>query len=158
MKIPKEEFAKRLDGREYRSEMTESEKKIAKENNLVVVTGASDGLMQFDGAIYDETGSWDGGKCVVVPVGGKFSETSEDDEEVIITRQPLMRPVVYEVNDDTDVKDNVIEAIWCPEDEKGDITASWAYKTEIPHAVFKIVEDDEVYCFGIVFSMDDVKR
>lgn len=42
-----------------------------------------------------------------------------------------------------------IDALWC---EEKDI--SWTYKTTIPHKTFLIMEDDDVYCRGIVFSLD----
>ena len=47
--------------------------------------------------------------------------------------------------------DRCIEALWCKED---DIT--WTYKTDIPHETFMIYEDDEAYCRGIVFSINDL--
>ena len=42
-----------------------------------------------------------------------------------------------------------IRALWC----KGN--AAWSYETDIPHETFGIF-DDELYCNGIVFSVDDV--
>lgn len=42
-----------------------------------------------------------------------------------------------------------IDALWC--EEEG---ISWTYKTDIPHKTFLIMEDDDVYCRGIVFSLD----
>jgi hypothetical protein len=48
-----------------------------------------------------------------------------------------------------------IEAIWCPNGE-GNNGPSWAYKTEIPHAEFKIMEEGDVYCIGIVFRLDQI--
>ena len=44
-----------------------------------------------------------------------------------------------------------IKALWCKED---DIT--WTYKTDIPHETFMIYEDDEAYCRGIVFLINDL--
>lgn len=44
-----------------------------------------------------------------------------------------------------------IEALWCKEDGY-----SWTYKTEIPHATFEVVEDEEPYCRGIVFALADL--
>lgn len=50
------EFAKTLDGTEYNGYPIFSKEVIgtAKENGFVIVTGASDDLMEFDGAIYGE--------------------------------------------------------------------------------------------------------
>lgn len=32
----------------------------------------------------------------------------------------------------------------------------WRYDTTIPHATFKVMEDGEPYCLGIVLSLDDL--
>lgn len=46
------EFANTLNGRDYgRSMFSKEEIKIAKENGFVIVTGASDDLMEFQGVI-----------------------------------------------------------------------------------------------------------
>jgi len=54
------EFAEMLNGREIGEEITLEETKIAKENNLVVVFGASDDLMEFKGAINEEIDCYEG--------------------------------------------------------------------------------------------------
>lgn len=43
-----------------------------------------------------------------------------------------------------------ITAIW---DNYG---YSWTYKTTIPHETFEIMEGEQKYCRGIVFSTDDL--
>ena len=49
------DFAAMLDGREYgHPQFSDEELKIAKENNFVIVTGASDDLVEIEGAIYKE--------------------------------------------------------------------------------------------------------
>lgn len=57
------------------------------------------------------------------------------------------------VYDDPELADNLINAVWADEEQK----ASWTYETDIPHEEFKVYEDEEVYCIGIVFSLDDLK-
>lgn len=86
------EFAKKLDGREYASypQFLQSEIDIAKENGWVIVYGSSDDLMEFDGAIYDEAGCFDGGKVYFDKNG-----VAEGEEE----------------------KPNMIAALWCVEDD-----------------------------------------
>ncbi|HET8685200.1 MAG TPA: hypothetical protein VFM18_00895 [Methanosarcina sp.] len=54
------ELAALLNGRQYRAEITKDEECQATQNNLVVVFGASDDLMEFRGAIDDELGAWEG--------------------------------------------------------------------------------------------------
>ena len=55
------EFAKTLDGTEYNGYPIFSKKVIetAKENGFVIVTGASDDLMEIEGIIEDEAGCFD---------------------------------------------------------------------------------------------------
>ena len=54
--LTKEQLAAKLNGRSYRSEITPEEERLAKENRLVVVFGASDDLVELRGAINDELG------------------------------------------------------------------------------------------------------
>lgn len=58
------EFADTLDGKEYSGYyfLSDYEKAIAKENGFVVVTGASDDLIEFEGAIEDEGSCYEGGE------------------------------------------------------------------------------------------------
>ena len=127
------EFAAMLNGKEYRyPQFAREEIQIAKDNGFVIVYGASDDLMEFDGAIADEGGCFDGGKVYFDKNG-----VSQDGTE----------------------RANMIEALWCDEDikdENGELI-TWTYKTDIPHETFMIYEDDESYCRGIVFSLNDLK-
>ena len=45
-----------------------------------------------------------------------------------------------------------ISAVWC-----GDSGACWEYETDIPHETFNIYEGDELFCVGIVFSLEDLR-
>ena len=55
------EVAERLDGNYYTKEMQNIDEAKLKELGIVVVFGASDDLMEFRGAIYDEAGCYGGG-------------------------------------------------------------------------------------------------
>lgn len=131
------EFARILNGREYDCCMfTKQEIQQAKDKGGgVIITGASDDLMEFDGAMDDEGGCFDGGKVF-------FSQKA-----------------VWNGEDDKSVFPNCIEAIWCGKEalnENGNVIP-WTYKTDIPHETFMVYEDGEPYCRGIVLSMDDLK-
>lgn len=108
-----EEFAARLDGRQYGNEITENEAVLAANLDFLVVFGASDDLAELRGAIDGECDCFEGG--------------------VLKHGEGCSLP---------------IKAVWCPDGRN----CSWAYETELPHAEFKIMEDDEVYCYGIVCS------
>ena len=127
------EYAEMLNSREYGyPQFTKDEIQIAKENGFVIVYGASDDLMEFDGSLYEEAGCFDGGKVY-------FDKTG----------------AIYELF----FGSNCIEAVWCDKertDSAGNII-TWTYKTDIPHETFMIYEDGEPYCEAIVFSIDDVR-
>lgn len=128
------EFAASLNNREYGyPQFTKEEIQTAKDNGFVIVYGASDDLIEFDGAIYEEAGCFDGG-TVYFNKNGTVS-----DEEFIGS--------------------NRIEAVWYDKkrtDDAGNII-TWTYKTDIPHEIFMIYEDGEPYCEAIIFSIDDVR-
>ena len=133
------ELAKILDGAEYGLRECKAEIELAKENGIVIVYGASDDLMEFCGAIDDEAGVYEGG-------------------HVLFTRDGVMRP--YGDCDDCPlykaaIKNcDSIKAIWCPEGTD----FAWMYETDIPHEVFRVLEDGEHYCMGIVFYLEDVRE
>jgi len=130
--MDKKELAQLINGRKYGYEPFRDVRQVAKASGLVIVSGASDDLMEFDGAIYDEGGCYDGGKVFFDRNG-----VSQDGSE----------------------RSNCIEAFWCDKtelDEKGNVI-TWTYKTDIPYETFMIYEDREPYCRGIVFDLVDVK-
>ena len=127
------QFAEMLNGKEYGyPQFTQEEIQIAKDNGFVIVYGASDDLMEFEGTIYDERGCFDGGKVYVCETGCVEYGNSET---------------------------KCIEAVWCSKDttdENGNVII-WTYKTDIPHETFMIYEDSKSYCRGIVFEIDALK-
>lgn len=134
--MTKEELAAKLNGREIGNEMTRAESKQAKADGLVVVYGASDDLMEFEGAIYDEVSAYEGGEAFVTSAG-LFDNSACDDECKYFKAARKSA--------------TVIRALW---DKKKPY--AWAFDTIIPHATFDIVEAGEPWCQGIVFSLADV--
>lgn len=129
------EYAKMLNCREYDyPQFTKDEIRIAKENGFVIVYGASDDLMEFEGVIRDEAGCFDGGFVW-------FNENGVTEGEL---------------GQETD---RCIEGVWCDierKDNKGN-TITWTYKTDIPHETFMIYEGGNPYCEAIVFSIGDIR-
>ena len=136
------ELAEMLDGCLAGEEMTAILRKWAKDNRLVVVHGASDDLIEFDGAWYDEAGAPgkvyldENGPAPYIDCDCEWSQAAKDAQKLL----PF------------------IESKWC------DGQVPWTYETEIPHAEFRVLEsnydeDDiencDIYCIGIVFSLDD---
>lgn len=136
------ELAGMLDGMDMGDFQRDCHRDFAKKNNLVIVSGYSDDLMEFDGAIYDEAGCWDGGHVY-------FDKAGVDHNGRILP--------------------NVITGVWCGKvkdvpvenldqfkTKDGDIF-SWGYITDIPHVTFDIFDGGYPYCRGIIFSLEDVK-
>lgn len=131
----RQELAEALNGRQYRAEMTRVEEAFAKESGLVVVFGASDDLMEFRGAVNDEIGCYNGGIAYLTRAGLLVNDCDNE-------RCPYFAKLKAAAT--------TIQAKW---DADG---YSWVYQTTIPHFSFDILEDDEKYCRGIVFSLSDV--
>ena len=131
------EIVKRLiDGKEYCHEMDGINRAELAELGVVVVFGGSDDLMEFRGAIDDEIGA-DGGTTAHITLEGLFKNDCENGD----------CPYAEKLKKDCPT----IEAIW---DRDG---ISWQYETDIPHITFKIMEDGDVYCIGIIFRLTDVR-
>ena len=120
------DLAARLNGREYLNEIMPEEEREAESNGLVVVLGYSDDNMMFIGAIDDEVGAFEG-TTVCIDHGEGVVPVGEGAPE------------------------NIIKAVWHDAGEP-----CWSFETSIPHETFNIYEDGELFCVGIVFSMDDL--
>ncbi len=139
-KLTKEQLAETLNGNEYGNEITKEQEQQAKENGLVVVFGYSDDNMELRGALNDEFGCYEGGEIKFTKEG---KEIDEDDMEVLEKYNVVP-------------KLNTIEAVWDEPFDETDERCSFQYKTDIPHSKFRIMEDEELYCVGIVFNISDL--
>jgi hypothetical protein len=142
MLITKEQLAETLNGNKIGNEISKEQEQQAKDNGLVVVFGYSDDNMELRGALYEEYGCYGGGEIKITKEG---VEIDEEDMEVLEKYNAVP-------------KLNTIEAVW---DEgydtgEGDEPCSFQYKTEIPHSTFRIMEGEDLYCVGIVFSITDL--
>lgn len=140
-KFTAKEMASMLDGGEYLKETSEAQEKLSKDSGLVIVFGYSDDNVELRGAIDDEIGAFDGTTIEIVKEGDEFKAESVNK---------------YPKNDH-----NAIYAEWCEatmEDEYGfPKRITWSFRTDIPHETFMIYEDEEPFCRGIVFSLDDIE-
>ena len=134
------ELAVQLNGRQIGQEITKEEAALATEHGLVVVFGASDDLMEFRGAINDEAGAYDGTSVRIGRTG--LMQTSIEDLEVlkeagVVDAHMAKFP-------------GTIEALWDQDD------IAWQYKANFPYSTFDILEDNETYCIGIIFRLEDL--
>lgn len=131
------EFAKKLNGREYSyPQFTNEDLAIAKENGFIIVSGASDDLMEIDGTINDEGDCFDGGTLKLDISDGKFVDSDEDESFDVVA----------------------IEALWCKGHDNKMNVIPWTYATSVPHEKFMIYEDGKPYCQGIVFQNDALRE
>lgn len=133
--MTRDELAAKLNGNQYRDEISDAIAREAKAQGLVVVFGASDDLMEFGGAIHDELGAYEGTTAYLTSSGLLQNDCDNDD-------CPHFEKLKQSAK--------TIEACW---DKDG---YSWIFKTDIPHSTFEIFEDDEKYCRGIVFALAEV--
>lgn len=110
-------------------------------DGFVIVYGASDDLTEFNGAIDDEKGHDGGGKIYLSKDGSIINNDYVEEEKYI--------------QSEIDNCKNVINAVWCKEVEGWKV--SWIFETDIPHKTFRIMEDGNIYCIGIVFHISDLK-
>jgi hypothetical protein len=139
------EWAEKLNGIEYPAdELDKFNNKLAADG-IVVVYGASDDLLEFQGAINDEVGAWEGTTAkIAAGENGILKIFNEEENEE-----------TAEFNEKQIAAMQKIKAIWEPVDEDGKIFASWLVETEISHETFDIMEDGELFCRGIVFNVED---
>lgn len=130
-------IAERLHSSQYPNDVPKDLSKEAHAAGIVIVFGASDDLMEFRGAIYEEISAWEGTTAYLTP-GGLLESKCEDNCPYFEAEKKSAA---------------TIKAVW---NNKGN--PCWSYETAIPHETFDVMEDGEVYCRGIVFSLSDVKR
>ena len=127
-----------LDGMGYREEPYHDALMLAKDNNIVIVYGASDDLMEFRGAVSAELDAYEG-TTIYMTRGGFVPEPDCDCDWAKEWFAEKKKNAV------------AIHALWCKAEDY-----SWTYETDIPHETFNIYDDGEPYCRGIVFCLDDM--
>lgn len=130
------EFAARLNGREYGSEMSRAEEAEAKQLGLLVVYGYSDDNIELRGIIDDEVAAYDGTDFRIDAKGLRRSWNdidcpTEQEAREFFARESL--PTVH------------IRAKWGGE-------RSWTITADVEYAEFLIMEDGEEFCRGIVID------
>ena len=139
--MSKEQLAAELNGIQYpgHRSITKDQIASAKAAGLVIVFGASDDLMEFEGAIRDEFGCYGGGTAWVDLKGLLDRDQIDDGDDEAIAEFVVRRKTA-----------SYIRAIW---DKDG---FSWIYETDIPHSTFDVWEGEDGYCRGIVFALADL--
>ena len=129
-------LATMLDGRQYGSEITEGEAKLAAEAGLVVVFGYSDDNVELRGAIDAEVPAYNG--TIVRLDGADVLENDCENEDCPHFERASARAPFF-------------RALWDAPGAK----AAWTFDVRWPHATFTVLEDAEPFCVGVVFALAD---
>lgn len=135
------ELAEKLNGMEYRSRIPSETLQAAKAAGLVIITGASDDLVEFEGALYDELGAGDG-TLIYLDEQGIVPEFQNLDKDDINEMRSFFK---------REGKGKQIKVHW--NNANG---YTWSYSTEIPHETFRVIDDGEHYCQGLVIALTDL--
>jgi hypothetical protein len=157
--MTKEEFAKEVEN--YFKEhslcsLSQELLKTAQDNNFVIVTGVSDDLIEFEGAIRDEENCYDGETVWFSSSGFFRNECEEGDgcpyfDEILENNKwaKLIREIkVYWGGKCQDYKMPIKQYKSLGE-------PTWCYEVDFPHATFDVYDEDEFYCKGIVFNLKE---
>lgn len=135
------ELAAMLDGIDYCECIPADVIRKAEDSGFVIVYGHSDDCLEFEGAITDEIGAYNG--RAIQLVADKISAYNRQMRWVVADKRTLSGKL----------GPNEIRAKWCP-----DGSTPWTIETDIPHATFDICDGDEVFCKGVVFSIYDLRQ
>lgn len=131
------EFAEMLSGCEYGMEITKDEERQAADAGLLVLYGYSDDNVEIAGAYNDEVGAYNGTIIHLTKTGVlQEPDCGQDDCPYYATARDATKSV---------------QAVW--NDNGG---PCWTFETDIPHETFNIYEDGELFCVGIVLSVEDL--
>lgn len=119
-------FAAKFNGREYRKELSDTEKQELRANDIICVYGASDDLLEFEGAFSEEYDIYGGGRFLL--------------------RDGCLRTEEDGVSDDWN-----ISAQWDKDGYSWVMDVRFPHK-----AYFDIMEDGEKYCRAVLFLKEEV--
>jgi hypothetical protein len=114
-------------------DLTPSQKEFCKAHDIIVVYGYSDDNVEFDGAIREEVGAWEGAE-IYVDVNGPIEPCECECKYYKAAMENAKR----------------INAFWYLDDW------AWEFRTDIPHETFEFYSDGDPYCKGIVFYKKDM--
>lgn len=114
-------------------DLTPSQKEFCKAHDIVVVYGYSDDNVEFDGAIREEVGAWEGAE-IYVDANGPIELCECECKYYKAAMENAKR----------------INAFWYLDDW------AWEFRTDIPHETFEFYSDGDPYCKGIVFYKKDM--
>lgn len=116
-------------------------------NNLVVMFGHSDDLIEVRGAVHNEIDSYGEDKLALVLAGEKI----DDDEDVM----NIDIPGIFRLSDDYNQSNNP-RLITVRYGSEENTQADWEFDTAMPHATFMLYLKGKPFCKGIVIDLDEI--
>ena len=152
-----EDLAKLLDGNVYRDELYNEYGidvyDICEKNKWVIVYGASDDLIEFEGIISDEDGAWNGALWKLVRPAA-FQVGVADDVTAKKAKEYMFVPIIEDelkVLKNNNYNDTcVVEMLWCPDGTD----MSWQVNVKgAPFTKFNVMKGEEVYCEAAIVDL-----
>lgn len=132
-------WERKLNGREYREELTDEEEQQLKKDGLVVVFGASDDLCEIKGAISDEIDCYlDKTVVYVEEIDGFVSEDYYKNNPHELIKIDLRKRPYLKINSRDEYWRYELPKIW--------------------NRKFNILENENIYCEGRIFFKEDFKK
>lgn len=157
--LTKEDLAAQLDGCEYRNGIPTAIGQAAKKNNLLIITGASDDLIELHGAIHEEVGITD---ILLLTRNGIPESDCKAGEDCCYHRRWLKAAL-------KSGEAKTINIFWGGESGRETMEPekyaalgepTWCFETTMPYAGFSIFDTDgvdrEFFCRGIVIDLSTV--
>lgn len=131
------ELAVMLNGREFGMEISEGEDRQTSDAGLLVLYGYSDDNVEIAGAYNDEVDAYEGAVIHLTKTGVlQEPDCDRDDCPYYAAARDAAKSV---------------KAVW--HDEGG---PCWTFETDIPHDTFSVYKYGELFCIGIVLSVEDL--
>jgi hypothetical protein len=120
--------------------------KELKEDSIILAYGMSDYLLELSGAVNAECGAWEGATVRIMRRKDGTIRIIEFDE--VEDYHELNRLQIKRLQS--------VQAIWCPENEKGETWASWNIVSPDIGGCgkFDIFEDGDLYCRGMIIPVE----
>lgn len=145
--LTKERLAEMLNGRDMTLEYdTPTWKDV--QDNLVVLYGHSDDLIEVRGAVHDEMNRYECTQFALVLAG----EQIDDGENVVI----MDTPSIMLLSEDYDQSNNP-RLITVRYSSVDNTQADWEFETDMPHATFMLNKKGKPFCKGIVIDLDEIE-
>lgn len=154
------QIKEKINGIEYGTKIDNSIIDIAKNNNIVIIRGASDDLIDFEGAIYNELDCYSDNieEIYIIPHNGKYFAEYDTVEDLRFGSYDLTNLLQTFLKEKLE-KSIKIQVAYCGVFNKD----GWGFQVETPkgykidYDTFDILEDGALYCRGLILDLDIIK-